>query len=867
MVLFTVQNNAGGVILAPFSSVSLPLPTPAPVPAPVHDLEVDTLHPHKRPHEDSDVIEVDVDQPGQTVKKPRSGGHPTTDPVTVQGWKIVDENGKDIQSIWGYHRSGNSDKDQARKKKADEMLKVGKVVCWWCGDEVAAFKARLSTHVLTAGCTKKRQSYLTRHQKNVGSGNMTSVDVEWLTKETNLLYYQTKKVSLPLSETQKNPKYLKSFLVGVATTKGISLRAMDDLFSKTSDFRMGLQRIDDGLGSDKTCADHQKDVITRVHEENVLPAFRFAVDNDLPICIASDESPGKGHPVLLAHLFHPGLKEPICIDVGKMNRACDHTRLIQGLKDLVIRNSFLTVDEWEKHVVIFSGDHAAYVIKAAKEANCEHAGDPAHALDLVVKAIIKACHLKPVCMALRKIFTSKSYVVSALLKAIDLKGGTSIMKIPTTRWGYFPKLLHMLSQPTELAKIQETILWMYHHMYDGPLPLPNTSLLWIKGVPFKPESYDVSLEEEEESEVDDGGDWGEERAALDDVDEEEVDEVEDKEGESLTSIKERRRKTCLQLLAVLSNPQVVTLIMMIVKLTGSLRSAQVEAQSSTARDSVLIEKFKRAYQSIKEPLVSEDAFKTWVGKSTVPIQVAEDLTSRAQIVRLSDGAFTITNMPLTPKYTVGYKKASDSATDRATGAAMKEILEQVRGPIHAGAIQYEKLVYKCFYVVQRRFLASLVKDLGHHTTEELRELLNLDDALPPSLRKGIDKTRTTTTGGWDDDDSSFTHSSTKILSQWMEFMQAAFIRDSACYLTDELRKTPHKFWMNVRVVYPELGNTMLYWLAHPVGTAGLERDFSGMTIECRNFRRSRTQWPTFRASVLCRCYSDIIARKLKEALS
>ena len=69
MVLFTVQNNAGGVILAPFSSVSLPLPTPAPVPAPVHDLEVDTLHPHKRPHEDSDVIEVDVDQPGQRLLK------------------------------------------------------------------------------------------------------------------------------------------------------------------------------------------------------------------------------------------------------------------------------------------------------------------------------------------------------------------------------------------------------------------------------------------------------------------------------------------------------------------------------------------------------------------------------------------------------------------------------------------------------------------------------------------------------------------------------------------------------------------------------------------------------------------------------
>jgi hypothetical protein len=39
-------------------------------------------------------------------------------------------------------------------------------------------------------------------------------------------------------------------------------------------------------------------------------------------------------------------------------------------------DSFLTEAEWTKHVVIFSGDHAAYVIKAAIEAKCEHAGEP-----------------------------------------------------------------------------------------------------------------------------------------------------------------------------------------------------------------------------------------------------------------------------------------------------------------------------------------------------------------------------------------------------------------------------------------------------------------------------------------------------------
>ena len=44
--------------------------------------------------------------------------------------------------------------------------------------------------------------------------------------------------------------YLKSLLVGVAATKGISLRGMDNLFLEKLDFRMDLQRIE-GFGSDK----------------------------------------------------------------------------------------------------------------------------------------------------------------------------------------------------------------------------------------------------------------------------------------------------------------------------------------------------------------------------------------------------------------------------------------------------------------------------------------------------------------------------------------------------------------------------------------------------------------------------------------
>ena len=57
-------------------------------------------------------------------------------------------------------------------------------------------------------------------------------------------------------------------------------------------------------------------------------------------------------------------------------------------------------------------------------------------------------------------------------------------------------------------------------------------------------------------------------------------------------------------------------------------------------------------------------------------------------------------------------------------------MHEVRRPINEGAKKYEKVVYKCFYVAQRRFLASPQYDLGPNTTSEVKKLLYTDDALP-----------------------------------------------------------------------------------------------------------------------------------------
>ena len=236
----------------------------------------------------------------------------------------------------------------------------------------------------------------------------------------------------------------------------------------------------------------------------------------------------------------------------------------------------------------------------------------------------------------------------------------------------------------------------------------------------------------------------------------------------MKTVNARRRKTCLQLLAVLTNPQVITYIKIIAALTEPLRTAQVQAQSGgTHRSAELIESLKGAYDSLAQPLKSEQDFKKWVDTKSITGTVTSEtlLTRRANIVRLESGAFTVQSMPSAPMYTVEYK------TEQAVQVANKQIQDQLRQPIRDGASKYEKVMYKCFYVAKRRLFSSLVSDLGEHTKQEFNNLLQLDDALPPFLRKESDKTRMIQANDINDNDNfSIIPNATKIYTQWYTFM-------------------------------------------------------------------------------------------------
>lgn len=102
-----------------------------------------------------------------------------------------------------------------------------------------------------------------------------------------------------------------------------------------------------------------------------------------------------------------------------------------------------------------------------------------------------------------------------------------------------------------------------------------------------------------------------------------------------------------------------------------------------------------------------------------------------------------------------------------------------------------------------------------------------------------------------------------VITQYTALLAAYRNQLSPCYLTPERKEDPHKFWLAVRPHFPLLATVMLFWLAHPVGTCGLERDFSGVTMVTRSTRRRRMKFDSFRTCVLAHCYKGDLKAKLR----
>jgi hypothetical protein len=407
-----------------------------------------------------------------------------------------------------------------------------------------------------------------------------------------------------------------------------------------------------GLGTHKTAAKHTQDGIALVQREVIAVAIRFAIQHGLPLAMAVDESPTcnlGGRPILMVHIFHAGLSDTLCVDIAQLSHAPTATRLAEGIKSIMVRQEFLTEQEFETHVQVLAGDHASYVKKASKDMGLDFSGDPPHALDLMLKAILKASGLKSILMAIRALLNGKSYIVARAAAAFGIP--PSAYKVPTHRWGYFMNLCILIATPRSCTQLQQLLVWMAISLYGGKAPLDTSYAELFADIPFTasqmsasataPTRSDSGLDRPDsdvlyvDGDDDDGDDWDDSVVEIDESDDpRDSSGANDSDGNQLesgdpsaglspsdgesdddtrdtgksdaaqhslgasASLKQRRLQSILRVLRMVCNPVFLSYIRCICEIANPLRVSQQQMQRADGRSPDVLAAMRGAYDSL-----------------------------------------------------------------------------------------------------------------------------------------------------------------------------------------------------------------------------------------------------------------------------
>ena len=200
-------------------------------------------------------------------------------------------------------------------------------------------------------------------------------------------------------------------------------------------------------------------------------------------------------------------------------------------------------------------------------------------------------------------------------------------------------------------------------------------------------------------------------------------------------------------------------------------------------------------------------------------------------------------------------------------ASFNAVIEQSREPVQKAVALYAKHCIRAFGIAERRNIASLNVAL---CDVDLAAMLLQPLALPPSLRKKFAGAGAGAGAGTAVEDpfgdlaplAAGGTNIAKVLAEASQLKAASKNVMSTFFVSSQDKKEPHKYWIRVRESFAYLGKVMLFWLSHPVGSAGMERDFCGLTMVTRSFRRRRAKWATLRVAVLSHCRAGSLKAKL-----
>ena len=218
---------------------------------------------------------------------------------------------------------------------------------------------------------------------------------------------------------------IATLLSASLTAANIAYQTQEELFKGGAPELLAMGRLATvGLPSDTTIAANVIKAIELVENERLKPLLREIIKDKVPMAVLVDESTAKTdgrHSWVQVHLFAATLEEPVAFDVFIMHKSASGVNLAKAVKASLTRPGFLTEQEVTDFVKVMSTDHASAVLKACKELGTTATGDAPHAVELIVKKILRALGLRSLLMMLRKVFTRKNSTAhSRLLEAFSI---------------------------------------------------------------------------------------------------------------------------------------------------------------------------------------------------------------------------------------------------------------------------------------------------------------------------------------------------------------------------------------------------------------------------------------------------------------
>jgi hypothetical protein len=279
-----------------------------------------------------------------------------------------------------------------------------------------------------------------------------------------------------------------------------------------------------------------------------------------------------------------------------------------------------------------------------------------------------------------------------------------------------------------------------------------------------------------------------------------------------------------------------------------------------------------AYSTLEECVKTTAGFNAFVDPAFEAIRNSigvepDDFTLTAEVEKLESGTLIVKNIE-----TLKSPLLLVSCADLESVNEMKEAVLKATRPSILGCItQYMKFCAIAYKIAHWRSIAAgNVPFKGVNFIALLKEKgpPGFASPLPPNLRGGSMLQEVAIPGdaagglaplGGEADAT--------VMSLNAEYQRFLVVYDNPAseFFFAPRFKTDGKmcdYWLLVRKAFPNVASVMLWWLSFPVGTAGIERDFSGLTMVTRAYRRRRLKRKNFRFAVLTHCFKTDLEKLL-----